>query len=220
MQIVPLVDIAEKFVVNESNAVTSENFADLWEVARKLDRTLLSKAVGRFLERNFSTIRSSQKFLSLPSNYLKQILESSFLKVRKESEVLETVVKWVTQDEERETELPKMMECVRLDQLEKEELWQIAMEEGMLKETKECRMPILEALKRRLVGRSEEKASFEQRKMAAERPRHSTSGLLMVAGGFESGRYNIPIFLMLSKLVTRGALKVPGSSTLEKATAF
>ncbi len=149
---------------------------------------LRTETVDRFVEKNFLKIRNSRQFHGLSSSYLKQILESSFLKVRKESDVLESVLKWVAEDEERQKELPKLMGTVRLDHLEKEELWHIAEDEGV-KKHKECQEAINEALKRNFFKGDNKDKDFKRLAMEAVRPRHSTSGLLMVAGGIDIGMH-------------------------------
>ncbi len=187
LQIPPLTDIAEEFFVNESDLINVENFADVQEIATKMNRTRLTEKIVCFLQKHFQSVRNSREFLNLPSDCLKRILQSSFLKVTKESEVVETVLKWVEADEERESELPKLMECVRLDHLEKKELWHIAKDDGVLKQSKECRGLINEALKRKFFEGDDKEKHFEQLKMESFRPRHSTCGLLMAAGGYKEG---------------------------------
>ncbi len=165
----------------DRNGISHENFAQLRDLAVNVDKRKIVEQVDQFVQKNFEEIRHSETFLGLSSDYLKQILESSSLKVTNESDVLESVLRWVGKDKQRQSELPKLMECVRLDHLENDELWKIAEKKGVLsKKETECQKQIHGALKRKFVIRSGEKSVGEAKVM---HPRYSTSGLLMVAGG-------------------------------------
>ncbi len=119
------------------NFPIEENFADVRNAGERLNRMKMIKEADAFMLENFLQIRDSEEFLGLSLECLKTVLSSCDLKVKKEEEVLECVVKWAEENAGRESELKQLLKCVRMDQLENGGLCDVAMENGAMREAVE-----------------------------------------------------------------------------------
>ncbi len=155
-------------------------FADLRRVGEMLHRAKMVEKADALVLKNFPQIRKSEAFLGLSLECLKEVLSSSELKVKKEEEVLESVLKWVERNGARGSELKQLLSCVRMSQLETGGLSEGAMENGAMGESlAEARRVMMREMEVDDCGRS-----AEQREV--ELPRKSAAlGMLMYAGGFE-----------------------------------
>ncbi len=172
----------EAFIEKE-NVIDSGNFAEMWRVADQIGNQRIVKKVEQFVLDEFLKIRHSTGFRSLPVDHLKRILANPHLKVNRESEVLDTIVQWIRDEPEKRSELIQLMEVVRLDQLESDKFKELAMDrELMFREDSSCLDRIKAELGRRLSPEDIGPViTDEERQMM--RPRDSTAGLLMLAGG-------------------------------------
>ncbi len=107
------------------------------------------------------------------------------MEIEKENEVLETVLEIGGKLDAADQRgiIDQLLSCIRLEQIESDEMMEAAFENRILKEREKWTNRIREALQRKrdadggLVGGIGPDLSEE------ERPRKSTVGLLMVAGG-------------------------------------
>ncbi len=70
------------------------------------------KEADAFILKNLLQIRDMEEFFSFSMECLKEILSSSELKVKKEEEVLESIVKWVERNGGSESELKQLLKCI------------------------------------------------------------------------------------------------------------
>ncbi len=169
--------------IEKENLINSGNFAEMWRVADQIGNQRICGKVEKFVLDEFVQIRQSTGFRSLPMDYLKKILANPRLKVNRESEVLDTIVQWIRDEPEKRSELVRLMEVIRLDQLESQKLKELARDrEVMFREDTSCLDRIEAALGRRLNPEDIGPVMTDEERMMM-RPRDSTAGLLMVACG-------------------------------------
>ncbi len=173
--------------VEEVNVVDAGNFAQMLTMAIQMERPQIADKFVQFILDEFAQIRHCPEFRSLPMDYLKKILASPRLKVNEESEVVDTIIQWIKDEPEKRSELIQLIgEVVRLDQLESKNLMELVMpmDRQLLLSPEDGRSfhGIRAALQRRT---SPEDSTLEmtddERRMM--RPRDSTAGILMLAGG-------------------------------------
>ncbi len=165
-------DFVLNFVLN-GDGISIENAAILLNIPE----------MGQFILKNFLQIRYSAPFRSLPVDYLREILSSPKLAVNRESDILEMITQWLTDEPQRISEPLELLQCVRLRQLDNREL--LEMSEGrrneIFSEDRRLFDGVQETVKKRLLyqdGDPEMKVTRE-----SDWPRDSTAGLLMIAGG-------------------------------------
>ncbi len=116
--------ICKGFILSE-NGIDRENFANVQTTSVKLDNTEIAEKVEKFVLQNFREIRRSEMFLEMPLDYQTKILDSSDLKIDKETDVLETALEIIKRDPDSQSEL---LGCVRLENLDHKELTGMAMD--------------------------------------------------------------------------------------------
>ncbi len=168
--------------VLKGDGISPGNFGDLRNAAISLNIPEMEQKVKQFIWKNFLQIRYSAPFRSLPLDYLRQILSSPKLAVNRESNVLGVITRWLRDEPQRRSELLKLLQCVRLRQLDNRELVEMSKDRrGIFREDRRCLDGVQETLTKRLLyqdGDLELRATRE-----SDWPRDSTAGLLMVAGG-------------------------------------
>ncbi len=83
--------VCEDFVLS-GRGIDRDNFANLQTISAKLGRAAIAARAEKFVLQNFRNIRHSETFLEMPLDYQKKILDSSDLKIDKETDVLETAL--------------------------------------------------------------------------------------------------------------------------------
>ncbi len=129
-QLDTLENMSEKHILEHFQI--GENFSDVRRAGERLNRKKMIEEADAFILKNFLQICELEEFLVLSFECLKNVLSSSDLKVKKEEEVLEAVVKWAEKNAGRECELKQLLGCVRMDQLERGGLSDVAMENGAM----------------------------------------------------------------------------------------
>ncbi|XP_073481923.1 kelch-like protein 6 [Aquarana catesbeiana] len=115
-QFLRMVDACSSFL---TEALHPENCVGILRLADAHCLESLKLQVQNYIIQNFSQVVNYEEFLELPFDILNHILRSDELNVTEESQVFETVIKWVCYKQpERITLLPKMLEYVRLPLLD------------------------------------------------------------------------------------------------------
>ncbi len=98
LQMYPVVEACAEFLVKQIDA---ENCLGIAAFAELLSCTPLYQASWQYALDNYHDVSSSEEFLSTPSSLLLQLVKSEELQVSSEEEVLESVLCWFKNDEER-----------------------------------------------------------------------------------------------------------------------
>ncbi len=193
-----LLELCGEFVL-QGNGISLENFLALRDLSLLLEKSEIRLKVDQFLWKHFRKIRDSEEFLAVPCEYLKEILDSPKLKVDREMEVVETILRWVQREPGREEHLEQLMDSVRLHVLEDAELLNIAdrVQDRHEKFARKIRDTVWQR------GRSVAEATDDYQKanigetaevFAQKEPRRSTAGILVASEG---------VFALLSVLQFR-----------------
>ncbi len=179
-QLDTLENLCEEHILE--NFGVEESFADLRRVGERLNRVKMIEKADAYILKNFLQIRDSDEFIGLSLECLKKVLSSSELKVKKEEEVLESILKWTEKNGSREPELKELLRCVRVNQLESGGLCNVAMENrAMGQGLAEVRRAMAREMEPDDSGRlADEREAQLPRKSAAH-------GMLMHAGGLQRG---------------------------------
>ncbi len=158
---------------------------NLQTISAKLDHTEIVAGVEKFVLQNFRKIRHSEAFLEMPLDYQMKILDSSDLKVDKETNVLETAMEISKRNPKSQLQLNQLLSCIWLETLENDELTEITLDyDGIFRESQECIGQIRDALKWKLDRvKGKGGSSEESMEKDVKRPWKCFSGQLMVAGG-------------------------------------
>ncbi|KAJ1522109.1 hypothetical protein ONE63_002420 [Megalurothrips usitatus] len=162
--------------LHPTNCLGIRAFADLHGC---LD--LLSNA-DSYIEQHFSEVVECEEFLTLSPQQVSKLICSDRLTVPSEEKVFESVVSWVHHDlEGRQSQLPLLMEHVRLPLLSQDYLMQRVEEEPLLKANLQCKDFLIEAFKYHLL-KGEQKVSFKTPRTKPRQPVGLPKVLLVVGG--------------------------------------
>lgn len=162
--------------LHPTNCLGIRAFADLHGC---LD--LLSHA-DSYIEQHFSEVVECEEFLTLSPQQVSKLICSDRLTVPSEEKVFECVVSWVHHDlEARQSQLPLLMEHVRLPLLSQDYLMQRVEEEPLLKANLQCKDFLIEAFKYHLL-KGEQKLSFKTPRTKPRKPVGLPKVLLVVGG--------------------------------------
>ncbi|XP_034256887.1 ring canal kelch homolog [Thrips palmi] len=162
--------------LHPTNCLGIRAFADLHGCLE-----LLSHA-DSYIEQHFSEVVECEEFLTLSPQQVSKLICSDRLTVPSEEKVFECVVGWVHHDlETRQTQLPLLMEHVRLPLLSQDYLMQRVEEEPLLKANLQCKDFLIEAFKYHLL-KGEQKLSFKTPRTKPRQPVGLPKVLLVVGG--------------------------------------
>lgn len=150
LQLVAVRDACSGFLqsqLDSTNCLGIKAFADLHACPD------LKMAAHLFAQHHFVDVVKSEEFMCLSAQEVTELISSDDLGVRTEEHVYEAVLAWVKHDEQmREKDLPKLMECVRLPLLSKDYLVSNVESEPIMRTNSTCKDYIIEAMKFHLMG--------------------------------------------------------------------
>ncbi|XP_006815203.1 kelch-like protein 11 [Saccoglossus kowalevskii] len=130
-------------MLSPSNCTSYLETAELYNLSRLQDdaQRLIESRFSEFLKQN------EQELLELSFEKILSFLSNERIVVSREEGVFEFVVKWVTHDEKRIEQFPKLLMCVRLIHIEKDYLFNCVLNEKLVTQNDTCREYVSEAVR-------------------------------------------------------------------------
>lgn len=161
--------------LHPSNCIEVRNFAELH------NRVELMRMTDEYILDQFSDVCNTDDFLKIPTKMLETYLSSDHLNVDEESQVYESVMKWIKHDlENRQKDLAVLMACVRLPLLSMAYLMETVEREELVRRNLDCRDFLDEA---KYYQMSQVSLVPDVSNSKRTRPRESYAGVLFCVGG-------------------------------------
>lgn len=181
LQMSNIIDACSSFLIKQlhpSNCLGILHFASVRAC------TELHKAALSYVTENFLEVSRSQEYLMLQVDDLCQLLQSDDLNVHCEEELYHAAMCWVAHDSiGRRKFLPRLLALLKLPLMSAQFLADYVESNELLKENRDCRDLIMEALKYHLLpGRRSTMQNVRTR------ARKSTVGSLLAVGGMDANK--------------------------------
>ncbi|XP_002738834.1 kelch-like protein 11 [Saccoglossus kowalevskii] len=132
--------------------LTSSNCLQVRDIAELYDLMKLKASAEDAIECNFCDLLTQESFLNLSAERVCSMMSNENIKVKREEEIFEFVVRWTNKDiNERKEHFPRLMSCVRLCQVDKKYLLDVVEKNKLVEENTRCREYVREAIRYHMV---------------------------------------------------------------------
>lgn len=128
-----------------STHFTPDNVISIETLAKRLNCSDLIENAHRYIQKNFDAICETPEFLSVPFEFLNDLIRRDHLFTANEEKVFEAVIKWVKVDAERTVLLPELLTGVRMSLVSPDYLVEKVSKEELIRSSFPCRDLVDEA---------------------------------------------------------------------------
>ena len=130
-----------------------DNCIELMTMGKRYACTELLKKAKQTIGDCFIQVRSSEAFLKLAADHLREIIEDDDLDIQREEQVYEAVAAWVTFDQtQRSEDFPDLLRCIRLPFLSRKFLGNLLDKDPLVASSQPCKNLVAEALTFKMAG--------------------------------------------------------------------
>lgn len=177
-QIAPLVDISVEFI---KQRVEVDNCVGVLNVADRCNLEDLRKQALCYCLEEFEKVVDNEEFLELDEDILVEIISSPELDVSDESQVFQSIVRWVDADpDRRKPKLLKLLSCIRFIYLKPHTLVEIS-SHSYIRESDLCR-DLLEDAKNDLILHSQLAVDYTKFDSRAREPQRLKQRIYALGG--------------------------------------
>lgn len=138
--------LKERCTVFLQKMLTPKNCLGIESTANQFDCALLKCTATNFIRENFIMVASTEEFLGMQVNRLKELVASDDTKVDREEQIFEAIMKWMKHDaDERKQYFKDLVTFVRFPLISPYYLMDHVESEELVRSTPECIALLLEA---------------------------------------------------------------------------